>query len=586
MMLRTPRILVVDDDPAIRETYRRILAAAPADSALDAARAALFDEVQAEQVFAPELTLVDQGQAAIAAVAAASPDAPFAMAFVDMRMPPGIDGVTTVEHLWQLDPELQIVIASAYTDVPWSEIAERFGVTDRLLFLKKPFDAVEARQLATALCRKRELMVESRLRERELERRVGIRTKELAQALFQSEEAARARMQFLANMSHEIRTPLTAILGFVEMLRDPSCSEKDRLEHLAIVDRNSHHLLQLVNDVLDLSKLEAGQLLVETEPTDMPQLLADVVASMLPQAQSKGLVIAIESSGPCPQTLVTDGRRVRQILINLVGNAIKFTQHGRVALRVGQKDGGDTSAVQIAVVDTGIGIGPDRQALLFEPFVQADASTSRKFGGTGLGLSISRRLARLLGGDVDVESEPMVGSRFTLTLPAGDRVVGAWLPAASAKASGQSVTAQRPSQKNRLRGRILLVEDGPDNQRLVSTILRRAGAEVEVAVDGQKALDEVQRSIADGRPFDLVLMDMQMPVMDGYTATHRLREMGWSRPIVALTAHAMAGDRERCLLGGCDGYETKPLEAERLIATCERFGTAASKPAAPPPGPT
>ncbi len=581
MTLRVPRILVVDDDPAVREAYRRILEAPPTDVVLDAARAALFDEVQTEQVFAPEVTLVDQGEAAVEAVAAAATEDPFLMAFVDMRMPPGIDGVETVDRLWKLDPELQIVIASAYSDVPWSSIADRFGLTDRLLFLKKPFDVVEARQLATALCRKRELMMGSRMREKELERRVGVRTKELAQALFQSEEASRARMQFLANMSHEIRTPLTAILGFVEMMRDPGCNQQDRIEHLAIVDRNSHHLLQLVNDVLDLSKLDAGQLLVDTELADLPQLLEEVVASMRPQALAKKLELAIESTGPCPAQLKTDGRRVRQILINLVGNAIKFTAAGRVVLRVGVPAPGDTSVVQIAVVDTGIGIPKDRQLSLFEPFVQADTSTSRQFGGTGLGLSISRRLARLLGGDVLVVSNPGAGSTFTLTLPAGTRVVGAWLPTWAAKGSDRATP--RSSLKNRLRGRILLVEDGLDNQRLVSTILRRAGAEVALAVDGRKAIDEVQRSIAEGRPFDLVLMDMQMPVMDGYSATQRLRELGWSRPIVALTAHAMAGDRERCLTGGCDGYETKPLDAERLIATCERFGAAVNTTAVPSP---
>jgi signal transduction histidine kinase len=579
---RAPRILVVDDDPAVLDAYRRILLAPPADR-LGAARSALFGEPKAESpvlAFAPDVVVVDQGQAAIDAVASATATGGFAMAFVDMRMPPGLDGFTTIERLWTLDSDLQVVIASAYTDVPWGEISARFGFTDRLLFLKKPFDAVEARQMAWALCKKRELLREARQRERSLELRVAERTRELARATRVAQDAAESRLQFLANMSHEIRTPLTAILGFAEMLRDPACGESDRRLHVETIDRNSQHLLQLVNDVLDLSKLEAKQLLVDEQPADLEGVVRDVVAFLQPVAHGKGLGLVVEAIGELPSLLRTDGGRVRQILLNLVGNAIKFTTQGSVTVRVAMADVAMAPWFTIAVVDTGIGIAADRLPNLFEPFVQADSSTSRRFGGTGLGLSISRRLANVLGGNVAVVSESGNGSTFTLALPAGERVVGplvAWL---GARSKGPVAPPVAP---RRLRGRVLVAEDGADNQKLLSTILRRAGAEVVLAGDGAQAVRAARDSAAAGTPFDLILMDIQMPVLDGYSATRQLRAEGWRGPIVALTAHAMEGDRDRCLAEGCDGYETKPVRSDRLLATCDRWLTGGAQPDAATP---
>ncbi len=571
-MSREPRILIVDDDPLVREAYRAILVPPAPDAAMAAARAALFGDAAEVPAFAPELTLVDQGDAAIEAVAAATASGGYAMAFVDMRMPPGIDGVATIERLWTLDSDLQVVVASAWSDTPWDEIARRLGGTDRLLFLKKPFDVVEARQLAVALCRKRQLLQQARQRERTLEAHVAARTRDLARALHSAEAAANVRMQFLANMSHEIRTPLTAILGFAELLRDGACEREVMVEHLATIERNSQHLLQLVNDVLDLSKLEADQLLLEAQPIDLPSLLADVVSSLRAQAFTKGLELTVQPTGPFPRTLVTDGMRLRQILINLVGNAIKFTASGSITLRVGPAGTAAAPAVAIAVVDTGIGIAADRLGALFQPFVQADASTSRRFGGTGLGLSICSRLARLLGGEVTVVSEPGQGSTFTLQVPVAETLRdGRGQPVLQVRDEAAAVAPVEPARPVRLHGRILLAEDGSDNRRLLTAILRKAGAEVVTAGNGVEAVAAVQQAAAAGASFDLVLMDMQMPVMDGYTATRTLRAAGWRGAIVALTAHAMEGDRERCLAEGCDGYETKPVRADRLVAACARF---------------
>ncbi|MBM3963247.1 MAG: response regulator, partial [Planctomycetes bacterium] len=522
--------------------------------------------------FWPDVTVAQGGQEAIDAVAAATAVGGFAMAFVDIHMPPGLDGFATIDRLWSIDADLQVVLVSGNAEQCGFELPLRFGATDKLLVLKKPFEAVEARQFAAALCRKRELLRESRRRQHELELHVAERTHELHAALHATRAAARARMQFLANMSHEIRTPLTAILGFAELMRAPGCSDEDRQQHLDVLDRNSSHLLQLVNDVLDLSKLEANQLIVEFAPIDLPALLDEVVATLRPLAEEKGIRVDLRYRAPCPRTLVTDGMRVRQILLNLVGNAVKFTAAGGVTLELDATidDDGD-ACLALHVVDTGIGVAPERQPALFEPFVQADASTSRRFGGTGLGLSISRQLSRCLGGDVVMQSEPGQGSTFTLILPAGVRASEATF--ASPEAARAPAAAPRPAAAAtaQLHGRILLVEDSADNRRLLSVILRRAGASVELAGNGVEALAAIDAATAVGAPFDLVLMDMQMPVMDGYTATRELRQRGWPGPVIALTAHSMEGDRERCLAEGCDGYETKPVRAERLVATCARF---------------
>ncbi|MFN9758304.1 MAG: response regulator [Planctomycetota bacterium] len=558
------RILLVDDDPATLATLRAMLhPSGPKEPAVAGELA--------QPRFQAELTFATHAQEAIDAVAAATATGGYAMAFVDVHMPPGPDGFATIDRLWSIDSDLQIVVVTGSVSQPGAELPARFRTTDKLLVLKKPFEEVEVRQLAAALCRKRELLRESRRRQRQLELHVAERTRELNAALQATRQAADARMQFLANMSHEIRTPLTAILGFIELVRAPGCTAAEIRRHLEVIDRNSNHLLQVVNDVLDHGKLEARQLLVESEPIDLPSHLDEVVAMMQAQAGEKGLQLDLRYRVQCPRTLLTDGTRMRQILLNLLGNAVKFTAVGGVSLVVDEAVDADGEAcLALVVEDTGIGIAADRQSALFEPFVQADASTSRRFGGTGLGLAISRQLARCLGGDVVLRSELGKGSAFTLLLPAGGRASGPMFATPeAARACAAHDRAQAASV--RLHGRILLVEDSPDNRRLLAAILSRAGADVTVATDGVEALAAVGNALAAATPFDLVLMDVQMPVMDGYTATRQLRLQGWTGPIVALTAHSMEGDRESCLAEGCDGYETKPVRAERLVATCARF---------------
>ncbi len=384
-----------------------------------------------------------------------------------------------------------------------------------------------------------------------------LRMKEEAQA------ASASKSAFLANMSHELRTPMTAILGFVELLIG-SLKHSENLDAAQTIQRNGEHLLNLINDILDLSKIEAGKVTTESIVTSPETLLREVLSLMQVRAMAKNLQLELELDGPVPAAIRTDPLRLRQVLMNLIGNAIKFTEVGgvRVVLRQGTSIHRPPK-LRFEVHDTGVGLTRQQIDTLFEPFTQADSSTTRKYGGTGLGLTISKRLAELLGGTIDVRSEPGVGSVFGIELAYEVSELPSVVSAGSHAAHDLPKTMDQSTCCENLQ--VLLAEDGPDNQRLISFLLRKAGAQVTVVEHGQAALEAVEEALVAGREFDIILMDMQMPVMDGYTATQRLRSQGYARPIVALTAHAMNGDRERCLAAGCDDYATKPINRAKLL---------------------
>jgi PAS domain S-box-containing protein len=420
-------------------------------------------------------------------------------------------------------------------------------------------------------------LAEQELREArdQLEARVRERTAELVQAHREAEAANRIKSEFLANMSHEIRTPMTAVLGYTDMLLDPGQSPSDRLDCIHIIRRNGEHLLTIINDILDLSKVEAGKMEVECVSCDVCQLVTDVASLMRVRAIEKQIDFNVVFDGPTPQAIRSDPTRLRQILINLVGNAIKFTQAGGVRLVVKL----DAAAENICfeIIDTGIGLNPEQLSLLFQPFAQADSSITRKFGGTGLGLTIGKRLANMLGGDITVTSTPGVWSRFMLTVQTGSLVdVKLLEDAAESVSSHASHRQEAPAV--RLNGRVLLAEDGIHNQRVISYYLTTAGAQVITADNGKAACEMAMAALEQGNPFDLILMDMQMPQLDGYSAASTLRSKGYTSPIVALTAHAMAHDRAKCLQSGCSDYLTKPIDRALLLGTVARY----LKPAAPP----
>ncbi len=392
----------------------------------------------------------------------------------------------------------------------------------------------------------------------------------LTASIKQAEAASLAKSEFLANMSHEIRTPMTVILGYAELLSGDGklvADSNKRQEALEAIKRNGQQLLEILDDILDLSKVEAGKLAVERFPCSPRQVVQEISELMQVRADEKGLKFESCCEASAPDFVETDPTRLRQILINTVGNAIKFTETGGVRLAVrGATTPQGAARVQFDISDTGIGMSEEQLAKLFLPFSQADASMTRKYGGTGLGLSICTRLVALLGGEIDVTSKQGEGSVFRISLPVGTPPEVETLPPSEEPAPLLPHGPEKPRAETlRPTARVLLAEDSPDNQRLIDLILGDAGIEVTIVEDGQAAVDKVLESMRSGEPFDAVLMDMQMPVLDGYTAARRLRDHGCTLPVVALTAHAMKGDREKCLAAGCDAYLTKPLDLSVLV---------------------
>lgn len=394
-----------------------------------------------------------------------------------------------------------------------------------------------------------------------------------------AEAASRSKSWFLANMSHEIRTPMTAISGYAELLCDSSVSlsESQTVDYAETIHRNGQHLLQLIDDILDLSKVEAGKVVVEKIPMQVQQVLGDIEQLMRRRAATGRLTLENIRLNEIPATITSDPTRIRQILVNLVGNAIKFTKSGKVTIATQLLDRDTEPKLVISISDTGIGMTPEQMERLFSPFTQADSSTTRKYGGTGLGLCISRSYAELLGGSLSVESTAGVGSTFTFILPVHIEPDTAFLPLGPECPIAEHEQPQSSPQANSapLSGRqIMLIEDGPDNQALIAFHLRRAGAIVTIADNGRIALESLtddgsmEGTLKEACSLDLIITDMQMPELDGYQLAAKLRQKGWTRPVIALTAHAMSGDQAKCLAAGCDAYATKPIQKDVLIRTC------------------
>jgi PAS domain S-box-containing protein len=378
---------------------------------------------------------------------------------------------------------------------------------------------------------------------------------ELKRAKEAAESANRMKSAFLANMSHEIRTPLGAILGFSELAKESCFNPGEQEGYLDIIIRNGQNLTHLINDILDLSKVESGHMSIEPLKVDIEDQIAEVLSTLKEKAHGKGVGLELTIADHLPSEIVTDPVRFTQVLMNLTDNAIKFTSCGAVEIRVSYA----ADDLHIVIKDTGIGISEEERERLFQPFIQADGSTTRRFGGTGLGLALSQRLARLLGGDVILKrSQPGVGSEFEFTL----RNLKESASAKSVKEAPSDFTKTNFQDPHLLEGRrILVVDDSPDNRHFVMRMLDRLGAEVECAENGKQGLERALQET-----FDLILMDIQMPVLDGYNATTRLRESGYRKPIIALTAHALNEDRVECLRVGCSDYLSKPVNKKELAS--------------------
>lgn len=380
----------------------------------------------------------------------------------------------------------------------------------------------------------------------------------LEKARITAEMATKARGEFLANMSHEIRTPMTAILGHTEILAD-HLTNPDDLQSVETIQRNGKFLLQIINDILDLSKIDSGKFEIEQIAISPSEILNEIRSLLDVRAAEKQIAFQVHLDGSIPNTIQTDPIRLRQILVNLVGNAIKFTDSGRVDLYC--RYDRSRNAMVFRIIDTGIGIDAEVLPNLFQPFVQADASSTRAFEGTGLGLAISKRLAEMLGGTILVESQRNVGSVFSLEIDCGQIGQEPWIDQIMPiHSDGKSTKLAK------VQGLVLVVDDRRDIRFLAQNFLEKAGARVVFATNGAEAIDMLtSEPLLSQSPVDAVLMDMQMPIMDGYTAAKKLREWGFSKPIIALTANAMKDDRDKCLASGCDDYATKPLDGSTLV---------------------
>jgi len=552
------RLLLVDDNPSIHEDIKKILQS-QGDDQLAAAEADLFGDapaissIEKESLAEFEFHSAMQGQQALAMVEEAiKNDQRFSMAFVDVRMPPGWNGIETIKRLWQVDPDLEVVICTAYSDYSWQEIVSELGSTDKFLILKKPFEAVEVRQMAMTLSAKSKLRIAQANQLANLELAVKERSVDLVAAKEAAEQGSRAKSEFLANMSHEIRTPLNGIVGMLELLSSTELDDTQR-RYVRCAETSVDCLLSLINDILDFSKIEAGKIELDPVEFNLHQLLDDIAEMMAPKAHAKGLELCCQLEADLPAMMKGDSDRLRQIVLNLVSNAVKFTEKGQVVIHAHQCETTDEAMlIRFEVSDTGIGIPDDRRDRLFQLFSQVDASTTRRFGGTGLGLALCKRLAELFGGEIGVVSTTDKGSTFWFT---------ARLQMVAEHAKPEIV----PSNLQSLR--VLVVDDNATNLEITSTHLKRWGIECEISDYAPSALVQMKNAVRDGRPYGLAILDMQMPDMDGGELIELIRKTPEIEglPLMMLTSMGEDLSPKQLETWKLSAYLNKPIRQSRLF---------------------